>query len=264
MRSSNFQLLATLTTLVMILLASSAALACESGEDADVTFAIHAVGSDGALDDVQVTYTIVPYSDDAEDPGSPEAPTPVTGTLEVGVDSDAVFELPAGSADIEFALAGYETLVLHRSLCGETTVRANLLSDTPVTFSAYVGRWQGDVPAEGTRVTLTGRDERMAEHFEADVDADGHVHIEDIPAGFYKIDMWLPLGHSHEHLELDFTNLLDDAHVSVRLRSSANRPNSEITCAAMGDTNTASTNVGVVALLLLVCGHVMRRRRRYG
>lgn len=293
MRSSTLQLLALLTTVVVMFIALPAAMACESELDARVTFAIDTVGPE-PTGDVNVTYTIVPYvtepteegangGETCEDPDDtscqedpentenaeePAAPEPVSGTLNVGIGSDDVFELPAGDGDFEFELSGYETLVLSRNVCGDTTVRATLLSNTPVSFSAYIGRWEGDAAAEGAHVTLSGRDERMGERFEAEVNAAGRVEIDDVPAGFYELEVMLQLDGSYEHIELGFVDLLDDAHVSIRLRSSEDLPNTKITCAAMSQGSNPTANWSVAALLLLVLtqlGFVRGRavRRRY-
>lgn len=275
MRSSIRQLLALLTTIVMMFIALPAALACESGEDASVIFAIDTIGPE-STEDVTVTYTITPYAVDVdlddengcedEDDEScledPEDPEPVSGTLSVGVGSDEVFELPAGDGDFEFELSGYETLVLSRNVCGETTVRATLLSNTPATFSAYVGRWEGEVVAEGALVVLKGRDERMGESFEAEVDSDGQVQIDDVPAGFYELDVRLQLDGSYEHIELGFIDLLNDAHLSIRLRSSKDLPNSRITCATMAQGGSPSADWSVIALFLLVLGQLSILRGR--
>lgn len=302
MRSSTLQLFALLTTVAVMFMALPAALACESDLDARVTFAIDTVGPEPA-GDVNVGYTIVPYAadsgegDDCEepvdggcpedpedpgdpgdpgdptdpgdpgDPGDPTDPEPVTGILSVGVGSDEVFELPAGDADFEFELSGYETLVLSRNICGDTTVRATLLSNTPATFSAYIGRWEGDVAAEGALVTLKGRDERMGERFEAEVDAAGQVEIDGVPAGFYELEVLLQLEESYEHIELGFVDLLHDAHLSIRLRSSDDLPNTKITCAAMSQRGNPTANWSVLALFLFVLaqlgvvrGRAVRRR----
>lgn len=206
-----------------------------------------------------------PCDDDPSDPlcaEVPEEPTPVSGSLQVSWDGTEIFELPAGEGDFEFVLPGYETTVVHRSICGETSVRVTLMSDAASTFSAYVSRWDGQSPAEGAQLTLRGQNERIGEKFEAAVDADGQIQMEGIPAGMYALEAWLPLGNSHEILELEGIEILQDVHLSIRLRSSVDRPSYRVTCASV-DGFTTAWGANTLWLWMMVFGALVVLRTRY-
>lgn len=295
MRSSVLHLVAIFSLCLLSVAASSEAEACEAGAEAQVTFAIRTIGAEAPTDDVTVNYHILPYvastdggatdpcdddpndpacdsggatdpcDDDPNDPACvdvPEEPTPVSGSLSVSWDDTENFELPAGEGDFEFVLPGYETTVVHRSICGETSVRVTLMSDAASTFSAYVSRWDGQSPAEGAQLTLRGQNERIGEKFEAAVDADGQIQMEGIPAGMYALEAWLPLGNSHEILELEGIEILQDVHLSIRLRSSVDRPSYRVTCASVNGFTTA-WGANTLWLWMMILGALVVLRTRY-
>jgi|GEM_PF-4914856 len=202
-----------------------------------------------------------PCDEDPTDPACDENIEPVTGSLTVKLDDAETFALPAGEGDFEFELPGYETTVIHRSICGETTIRVTLMSDVSASFSAHVRRWDGKTLAEGTQIILRGQNERLGETFEGAVDAEGQVQIDDVPAGVYALEAWLPLGNAHELLELEGIDIFQDAHLSIRLRSSADRPSYRITCASIGEGVWGQSG-GAWMLWMMVMGALVALRTR--
>lgn len=260
--------IAALASTALLLSAPFAAFACAEGEDATVTWNLSALGQQPVQGDATVSYTIIstpapiacdPEDEDEGEPCDDTVPAPVehTGTLEVPLNEAFESVLPAGSAEFVVEVPDFEPALLDRILCGDLTIRATLLPEAPSSLTVRVATWDDIASPENAKLTLVGLDERAGERYEARADADGTIIVEDIAPGFYELQIRHPLGTSNERIDLAFVDLLSDAQISVRLRSSSDRAVATVTCAtALGGSSSA-------ALLFSVLGLFLVSRRRH-
>lgn len=265
MRLFNSPWIAALATAALLLSTPLAASACADGEDATVMWNLSALGRQPVQGDATVGYTILTTpaptpcapEDEPCEPAPPAEPVEVTGTLSVPLYESFKAVLPAGEAEFVVEFPDFEPVLLDRTLCGTVNLRATLLPAAPATLTVHVATWDDIASPEHAKLTLMGFDERAGETYEAKANAAGEILVEDIAPGFYQLKIRHPLGTSNERIDLAFVDLLGDAHIRVRLRSSIDRPEATVSCAAVQGGSSSA------ALILSVLGLFWVSRRRH-
>lgn len=204
----------------------ASAAPCAAGDDARVTFSIQAAGRNALTTDVTIQYWITPYTD--ADGGAPDH-----GELTVPFGERTVHEVPAGEGEMVLEASGFEPLLFDRDFCGDISIHDTMLPEGTSTFSLHSVRRSGDHPAKGAKVTLDGLAQRIGAQYTAYADDDGTVTITDVLPGDYAVSVWLPLGDSHEFMDVSNIDLWGDAHLSVRLVASADKPDVTTSCSAV-------------------------------